>query len=325
MDSSTPPNLSVILVAPGDYTTIRKTGGHLRRQTVCDQLEIVIVAPSEGTLGLRADELKEMCQFAVVEVGCIRSVGTAKAAGVRVASAPIVVFAEDHCYPEPEWAEALINAHQGPWAAVGPVLRNANPDSAISLSDMLIGYGPWIDPTPAGVADHLPPNNSAYKRDLLLPYGRELDILLNADTVLQWDLRTRGYQLYLEAAAKTNHLNFSLLVPALKAHFYAGLIFAAARALRWSWLRRLVYALASPLIPFIRLWRTWREAWRPGRPRRLVWRALPMMLVSLTLDGAGQMVGYVSGAGDVARQEFSRLETERVRYIRPADRNLTNS
>ena len=33
--------------------------------------------------------------------------GRAYAAGVRTATAPLVAFTEDHCYPEPEWAEAF--------------------------------------------------------------------------------------------------------------------------------------------------------------------------------------------------------------------------
>ena len=34
---------------------------------------------------------------------------------------------EDHCFPADGWAEALVAAHQGPWAAVGPAFLNANP------------------------------------------------------------------------------------------------------------------------------------------------------------------------------------------------------
>jgi hypothetical protein len=42
--------MSVVLVTPGRYETIRKTMQHLQAQTVADQLEIVIVAPSAATL-----------------------------------------------------------------------------------------------------------------------------------------------------------------------------------------------------------------------------------------------------------------------------------
>ena len=50
-------------------------------------------------------------------------------------------------------------------------MRNANPKSAISWANLLIEYGPWLDPAPAGKASHLPGHNSSYKRDVLLGYG----------------------------------------------------------------------------------------------------------------------------------------------------------
>src|SRR5437588_133855 len=81
-------------------------------------------------------------------------------------------------------AQALLAAHRGPWAAVGPVVRNANPSTSVSWADFLIGYGPWCDPAPAGDLDHLPGHNSSYKRAILLDYGSELEGLLEAESVL---------------------------------------------------------------------------------------------------------------------------------------------
>ena len=42
--------MSVVLVTPHRYDAIRKTMEHLQAQTVADQLEIVIVAPSAAAL-----------------------------------------------------------------------------------------------------------------------------------------------------------------------------------------------------------------------------------------------------------------------------------
>jgi hypothetical protein len=43
-----------------------------------------------------------------------------------LARAPIVALAEDHAFPAPGWAEALIAAHRDPWAAIGAVIRHPN-------------------------------------------------------------------------------------------------------------------------------------------------------------------------------------------------------
>lgn len=72
------------------------------------------------------------------------STAEARAAGIRQANAPVVAFVEDHSYPDPDWAERLIEAHRKLWAAVGPVMMvNANPATMISwpifLSNTLNG------------------------------------------------------------------------------------------------------------------------------------------------------------------------------------------
>jgi glycosyltransferase involved in cell wall biosynthesis len=129
MSDSAVPEMSVVIVTPHRYETIRKTIKHLRAQTARDRLEVIIVAPSADKLGLDEAELEDFLQFRVVEVGAIKSTGGALAAGVRQARAPLVAYAEEHSYPHPAWAEALIKAHCQPWAAVGAVIANANPST----------------------------------------------------------------------------------------------------------------------------------------------------------------------------------------------------
>lgn len=316
------PAMSVVIATPDRYETIRTTIRYLRAQTVREQIEIVIVAPSLEQLALQESELEGFHGFRVVEVGSIRSVGTANAAGIRRASAPVVALAEDHAYPDPDWATALIETHRQPWAAVGPVLRNANPDSPISWADFLIAYAPWVDSTPAGVVAHLPGHNSSYKREILLGYGDELEAMLEAETVLQWDLRAKGYALYLQPAAKVSHTNFALPSSWMASQFHCGRMFAATRAeeSHWSVLRRLFYAGAAPLIPLVRLSRVLPTLRRTRRHENLPRGVLPALCFGLVVDGVGQLLGYLAGAGD-ARQRMSDLEYHRDHHITRSDKD----
>jgi len=93
--------LSVILVSPDNFATIRRTVSHLRAQTARDRIEVVIAAPGTGPLGLDPAELSDFGGYQVVEVGPITSTAAAKAAAVHHARAPLVALAEDHCFPEP--------------------------------------------------------------------------------------------------------------------------------------------------------------------------------------------------------------------------------
>jgi len=312
------PEMSVIIVTD-HYQTIRKTIRHLRTQTVKDRLEIVIVTPAATQLELDDSELKDFLQVRVVEVGSLQSLSWARAAGVRQASAPVVGFVESHSYPAPGWAQALVEAHRQPWAAVGPAVNNANPGSPISWASFLLDYGRWFAPTAAAVIDDLPGHNSSYKRQVLVDYGAELEAMLEAESILHWDMQVKGYRLYLEPQAQIVHLNISRPSSWVPERYYAGRRFAAARAHRWSPLRRLLYAGGSPLIPLVRLPRILRDIRRSPRQRDLLPRVLPALIFSLVVSAVGEMVGYVFRSGD-AMEKLSKLELNKIPHLAKRDR-----
>ena len=97
MSDQSSAEMSVVIVTQDCYDTIRETLRHIRAQDVRDRLEVVIVAPSADGLGLDEAEVSDFLLVRVVEVGPIRSIAWANAAGIRQARAPIVILAEDHC------------------------------------------------------------------------------------------------------------------------------------------------------------------------------------------------------------------------------------
>jgi hypothetical protein len=313
--------MSVVVVTPDDFETVRRTVRHLVAQTARERLELVLVAPSLARLGPDPDLLAAFPRVELVEIGPLPAVPPARAAGVRRASAPLVALVEDHSYPRPGWAEALIAAHRGPWAAVGPAMGNANPASPLGWANLLIDYGPWLDPAAAGPHDHLPGHNSSYKRALLLPHDAFLETLLEAESVLHWELRARGHRLYLESAAVSDHLNATLLGASLALRFHGGRQFAAARARegRWTPLRRLLYGGGAPLIPLVRLRRLLDEMRRRPWGPALLPRVLPPLMVLLAADAAGELVGYVWGGGDVVRRMVP-FEVHRERLLDARER-----
>jgi hypothetical protein len=308
------PAMSVVVITPDRFETVSKTIRHLRAQRVCGTLEIIIAAPSASELDLDDSAMVGFLDYKVVEVGHMNSTARARAAGARASSAPIVAFAEDHAYPAPGWAEALINRHREDWTAVAPVISNANPLSITSWANLLIEYAEWLDPAEGGEREHLPGHNGSYKRAILLEYGERLEAMLDAESVLHWDLRSRGHRLYLEPKARTFHQNFTAKSPSLKLRFNGGRLFASSRARDWPTWRRAVFACASPLIPMVRYLRITRELFRPGRPIHLLPRLLPVLAIGLIFDGAGEMAGYAFGPGE-SMAKLSDMEFHRERYM----------
>lgn len=312
------PELSVVLTATESYAVIRKTMAHLARQTVAQEIELILVARSREELAVPEEEVRPFLSWRVVELKVIQSIGSANAAGIRAASAPVVALAEDHCFPEPDWAERLLAAHAGPWAVVGPAVKNANPGSAVSWADYFIGYGPWTWPCASREAEFLPGHNSSYKRDVLLSYGPELERMLEAETVLHWDLRAKGHRLYLDAGVQAAHTNYSRWSVWLKVQYLGGRMFGGSRVAKAPVSRRLMYFAASPLIPLIRLARVTQTAIRAGLWGRWLY-CLPALSIGLTLDGIGQAAGYLCGPGD-SMQRLAPYEFCRVHNVNERDR-----
>jgi hypothetical protein len=311
-DASNGPSLTVVSITPDNYETVRRTIRHVRAQSSRDEIELLLVAPSREALDADDGELAEFRWVKIVEVGPLGATGEVRARAVREASAPIIVFTEDHCFPEPGWAAALLARHAEPWAAVGPVLHNANPDTMVSWADLLIAYGPWLAPGTAGPHDHLPGHNSSYKVSILRAYGDRLAQLMEAESVLQWDLRRHGHELFLEPAAQVSHTNFAYWNTFGPVQVMNGRVFADTRRREWSALKRLAFAAASPMIPVVRFARAVRDGHRAGLPLSLLARVVPALAGGMLLDGVGQMLGYALGADDGLRVDLVCFESHRV-------------
>lgn len=315
MKRPSPPALSALLITAGTGARLCKTINHLGAQTVCNQIELVLICPQQAQLGLTSAELAPFHAVRYVELGTNFTTAYAYAAGVHAASAPIVVSCEDHSYPQPGWAEALLAAHRDGWRVVGPMVRNDNPETLVSWADMFICFGEWVEPAPSGGRDHVPQHNSSYRRDLLLGFGAQLPVIFAVERLLQDALRAKGHRIYLEPEAITAHTNFSSLRVWMTKQYFAGRNFGARRSQGWKRLRRWLYVAGGPLIPIVQLRRALREVRQPGRfpaTAGSVARLTPVLLCGLTAHTAGEMAGYAFGLG-TAEQELSRFELDQTK------------
>jgi hypothetical protein len=313
--------MSVLILTPGGFELIRETVRHLRAQTARERLELVVVAPSRQALGSFESATGGFASVRVVEAGEIRRAAPAKASGVRAARGAFVAFAEEHCYPEPEWAGLLLAAHARGWDAVGPQMCNANPSSAVSRAGLYLNYGACIAPAEPGPSPRLPWHNVSYRRELLDAYGEDLATLLAVEGLLLDDVRARGHGLYFEAAARTHHVNISRLSSWVAHSFWGGRMFGAARARgkRWTRLRRLAYVGGGPLIPLVRVRRALPEVYRTGAGHKDVARVLPAMLAGLIPHALGEVAGYAFGAGK-SEERYSSYEMNRSLHLTERDR-----
>lgn len=307
-----PPALTFALLTQDGFSTIARTVSHVAAQKEASSIELLVVTDRPENVRPDAAAIAPFHSFRVVLANMENGSGRARAEAVGHASAAIIAFGEDHCFPDVGWAAALLDAHRGDWAAVGPVVSNANPTTIVSWADLLMGYGDWLAPGFSGVRPHLPGHNSSYKRTPLLAMGDELPTLIEAESPLQWRLREQGYKLYQDSRARAAHTNFEKWGVWLHVLYHAGRVFAATRSLNWSLPHRVLFAAAAPLIPLVRFQRHIRQAFRAGWRLPFVTRVAPVLLVGLLVDAAGQFMGVLFGAGrsraELVDWEFRRNE-----------------
>lgn len=283
------------------------------------RLELIVLY-EHGELPTVGDPM--LARFAdarFIRTDTTRSAAAARALGAEAARAPVVVFAEPHCFPRAGWARALVDAHaEDDWAAVGPQFECGNPSDA-SLAILISDYTDWVAPAERREMDHLPGHNSAYRRDSLLAVA-ELPALLEAESVLHQRLRELGGRLLHEPAATVGHRNFTRLRCVWPERRAVGQTFAATRARGWSLPRRLAAAGGSLVLPPVLIARRLAQARRRGYGPALI-RGLPAVVTASCAQAVGEAFGYLIGLGDAPRRlgiyEFSpRLGT---RPLEPPD------
>ena len=297
------PQISVILKVSRISKSLFLVFNSLRNQTIVSQIELILVSCVPNLSQIEQEEFAGLLRVKIIPISENLHEGEHKVAGISQASAPFVMFIEDHSYPAADCLENILSVHKGGnYAVVGPIVLNANPVSHVSWGGYLVFYGQWGFARAEDCNDHLPANQSCYSKKILSAYQESLSDKLKAESVFHWELTSKGYKLRLLESARMYHLGPSRLSILLQEYFLNSRLFAACRFKREQRAKRIVYTLGSPLIPFIRLWRIMglcRHLKLPIKTRVL---ALPPMCLCLCSGALGEMVGYFIGKGNADHQ-----------------------
>jgi Glycosyl transferase family 2 len=311
----TAPLLSVVCFASPHRERTRRCLAALRGQTAAEKIELVLL--DSGNPADRPDlppTLAAVCEQLPAEA----SLGQARAIGVRAArEPPAVAFMSDHCYPEPGWAAALIEAYREPWAAVGYAFRDPPGATYGARAGRIADHSRWFAGlTTCGVVDSISYLEASYRRDFLDSFGDSLEWVLDSDFSLQSAVHAQGLRMAVAPEAVITHDNLATVrANGLLSYHSSRLV--GARHLddrKRGALRRALYALAAPVaVPLLRTLRLIRDT-RGVVPAGRLAAALPAIVVKNVYEGVGQAHGYLRGEGEAAK----RLMDAELRWPRSA-------
>ena len=230
------PRISVIIPAFKGYESVSAALESWAAQTWRDQLEVIVLCPStpSGTTSPR---------HKVLVTGKLL-LHEARALAARGAAGDYVLFAEDHCLPDPDCAEWIIRRLEEGWDAVGPALRPGD-GGMVSHGSFLISYAQWMLPAPGAIA-HLPGHNSVVRRQLLLDVGDDLEDLLIATLFLMAKLHAEGRTFAIDDRARMRHFDALEWGKAGRIFLTIGQACGAMRLRDSSIPARIMYALLTP-------------------------------------------------------------------------------
>lgn len=316
------PKITAVLNMNGDFATIRRTVAALAQQTAKDELELIIVTPREFAATVDRAALECLGAHRLIEVDALPSGAYGWAVAIRAARSPIVVLAEDHSYPLPNWAQGLIDAHAaGDYFAVGPAVENGNPATLTSWGNFLLSFVDWYAPDRPTEVISTAGHNSCYRRDeLLKDYGDELERWLNPERVMHLHAAARGKKMLLDSRTSVAHVNISRPMAYFGMSYAGGRVFGAARAMEWGIGKKLFYAAMFPLVPLIRLKRLAAQLDSSEKRRNAKFiKAIPMIMLGLTCHAFGEAVGGLFGAGNIT-QKYTNYELFRRDFVTAKER-----
>jgi glycosyltransferase involved in cell wall biosynthesis len=274
--------LSVIIASYNSQDTIVRCLTALENQTTNCQFEIIIVDTStDGTAAIIRQEFPKIKLYTFSER---KYPGAARNYGVMQSSGEILAFTDADCIVETDWIEKLITAHQihshpaiGGWAYYFATLTA------------------WMPQVAAFERTDIPTGFLTVKRWAFDLYGPFSNIRYGEDTLFNWKLAQAGYLSMWLPAIKVSHINIDRLDLFLDRQFNHGYNFAKLRIQeqKFSILKRAVYAIAAPPIPFIILYRKIGEALKTGMYQKELIRSLPLTFAGILMWSYGEFLGYL--------------------------------
>jgi len=303
--------LSIVVVVFAGGRNILRCLGDLEHQQSVENVE-VLVPCNDRTPGIPGLE-KQFPRVRFLRVQGYSTYAQLRALGIREARGVIVALTEDHCIPDRFWCARIVEAHRGPYAAVGGVVEKQVPDTILNWSLYLSDYGRYMSPMAEGPVNHLSDCNVSYKRAALEVIA---DVWRNEfhEPIVHGALQAKGETLWFSPRIVVQQQRTLRLGEAIKDRYLFGRLFGSGRItrgqagrseapepmsreqkIRTAWLRRFIYMTGSVFLPALLVGRVATHVLRKRRCGSAFLRGVPTLVLLNTAWAWGEFVGYFTG------------------------------
>jgi hypothetical protein len=288
-----PSDLAVVVPSVNGIDDLARTLQALDAERSTAGLDVIVV----DRLGpeLRSAVRERFPWAVVVPVSGDLPIPQMRAVGIERAQTPAIAVIEDHVIVRPGWARAMLAALTPATPVIAGGLENGATDTVADWAAFLCEYSQCLPPLPSGTVAWLPGNNTVYRREVVT---RHLDLLRDGawEDELHRAIQGDGHPLTSRPEIVADHRkHFSVGEYAVQRFLYSR-AYAGRRGGGAAGRRAALAAksLALPVVLFLRISR--RVAARRPYRRKLA-STLPLLALFAVVWAAGELVGYVAGAG----------------------------
>ena len=287
--------VSVIIPSYNSVKTIFGCLTSLEAQVKREIFEIIVVDSSnDGTEAL----VKQ--QFASVRLFHFDKrmyPGEARNYGVTQSKGSILAFIDADCWVESTWVSQIVEAHRKTnHPVVGGAIANGNPNSYVGWGYYFSGLSQWMPQPCSFERTDIPTGCLSCKRWAFERYGPFLEGSLCEDTLFTWKLADASYQALFVPDIQVFHTNIEDLGDLMKRKIRHGRTFAQLRVSEkgFSPLMQFIYALGSPILPFLITYRRTRDVLKSKTYQRQFILTFPATFAGILCWSLGEFLGYAN-------------------------------
>jgi hypothetical protein len=224
-----------------------------------------------------------------------------RALGLGLARGEIVALLEDHDRPDQHWSSSILEAHrQCQAAAIGGAIEN-EVDRPLNWAIYFCDFGRYQNPVKPGPSATLSDVNISYKRHALAEIREAWEGFYHEPFVSERLLSQGKEQWISPQIVVYQHREGVRMGAAIRERYDWGHYYAKNRVQKLSRLRRIIYLVLSPTLPWLLIARKTRDVLRKKRLVSAFMRALPLTFFLTLCWSWGEFRGYLA-AGHLNEQ-----------------------
>ena len=284
-------DVSVVLASSNSIDTIQDCLDALQKQTRVDLIREIIVADC-STDGTREVVSKNFSEVTILPFNKETLIPELWSAGILASKGDIVATTTTSFIPSDNWIEKIVDELSNNYDGVGGAIENHPSGTLSDWGLYFCRYSNYMLPFQGKMLNDIPADNAAYRRDVLMKYENMIkngfwENFINAEMVKE------GYKLYLSPNIVNVHKKSFGPWTFAKQRFLHGVRYGCERSKNFSSVKKIFFALASPIIPLLYLKRIGARIWNKKRHIGKFILSLPILLFFLISWSVGEGCGYL--------------------------------